>query len=92
MKTYCVTEEIARLEFAQIAAKHFENNLTDVTFTIAGPKAGALLALRWGLGCDCVVVVKLCEETEPCNYPQFINREKAQQSFNLLIRESKQHA
>ena len=77
MRQYEATEETERLEFARLAAKHFEDHPENITFTLNNPDKGAYMAMRWGLGLDCVLVVKLCEYFEPVNYVQFISREKA---------------
>lgn len=77
MQMYYETEETEKLEFARKAAAHFAENPQDVTFTVKGVEKGVYMALRWGMGDDCVLVVKLDEYFEPVNYAQFIDREKA---------------
>ena len=77
MKQYYETEETARLDFARKAAKHFEENPQNVTFSRNGPEKGEFFALRWGAGLDCVVVFKIHEYEDIINYCEFIDRDKA---------------
>lgn len=58
-------EARAELEFAYKAAKDFAANKNHATFGDIAP--GNFLALRWGMGGDCVLVVKL-DWCEPTNY------------------------
>lgn len=81
MQSYYETEETERLDFARLAAKHFEENPLDVTLTKGGPVAGAFMALRWGMGCDCVAVIKIDDCAPIINYCQFIDRDKAWHSI-----------
>lgn len=60
----------AELAFARKAAAHFA--VHDLHSSYGDLKPGSLLALRWGLGNDCVLVVRLDENFEPCNYQQLI--------------------
>lgn len=57
-------------DFAEMAAKAFASNEQMATFSKGLPTAGDLLALRWGLGNDCVLVVRLDENFEPVNFQQ----------------------
>ena len=77
MRQYYESEETERLEFARLAAKHFNDNPQDVTFRKDELEKGCLMALRWGLSMDCIVVIKLDDCFEPINYAQFIDRDKA---------------
>ena len=65
-------EELDRLHFAEAAAAAFLRDSTIATFGTV--KAGEYLALRWGMGNDCVLVVKLDEYDEPVNYQQLIKK------------------
>ena len=59
--------------FAEKAAKCFAAN--PKCYSFSDPReltAGGYLALRWGMGEDCVVVVKLDEYHEPVNYVQLV--------------------
>jgi hypothetical protein len=66
--------ERQRLEFAEKAAKHFADNPKHFTYTEGGDiTSGCLLAIRWGLGNDCVLVVKLDEQELPVNFQNIID-------------------
>ena len=70
-------DERERQAFAQRAADHFANNPKHWTYSNEeGPTPGALFALRWGLGQDCVVVFRISDD-EPVNYQNIINRSNA---------------
>ena len=60
------------MEFATKAARHFEANPTHQSFGDIAP--GNWLALRWGLGDDCVLVIKQHESEQAANYQQIIRR------------------
>ena len=62
--------------FADKAAKHFAQNPGH--FTYGGDvKPGDMLALRWGLDNDGVVVLKLSEDYTPVNYYGLITQHAA---------------
>lgn len=58
-------DEQERLAFAERAARHFAANPDHASFGDVEP--GTFLALRWGMGDDCVLVVRLTDEP-PVNY------------------------
>ena len=64
--------ETEKLEFAKRAARHFEENKNHWSYGDIGP--GNWLALRWGLGDDCVLVIKQDENEVAVNYGQAIKR------------------
>lgn len=69
-----VNRERDTIEFALKAAEHFEKNPECATFGELEPET--LLALRWGLGEDCVLIVRLdCEEG--VIYQQIIKKREA---------------
>lgn len=68
------SEELARLAFAEKAAYWFADNPHGATFGDVEP--GQFLALRWGIGNDCVLVVRIDENDQPVNYQQLIERAK----------------
>ena len=70
MRGIHLAEELSRIEFAQRAAKAFAEHPQYMTF--GDVEKGGYLALRWGLGGDCVLVVKLDEFDEPVNFHQLI--------------------
>jgi len=72
MRGTTVSEETARMEFAVKAAKHFAANPNHWSFGNIG--LGEWLALRWGMGNDCVLVIRQDENQEAVNYHQLITR------------------
>ncbi len=62
-------DEMARLAFAVKAAKYFAVHPECATYGDVLP--GTYLALRWGLGGSCVLVVKLSDD-EAVNYQQLV--------------------
>ena len=72
MKTTQLSEEVELLEFAKEAATHFAAESKHWSYGELIP--GSYLALRWGLGDDCVLVVKLDEDFTPVNYAQLVKQ------------------
>jgi hypothetical protein len=66
-----LSDEEDRNEFAKRAAQDFAKFPDHSTF--GDVKPGSYLALRWGMGEDCVLVLKLDENFEPINYQQLVN-------------------
>lgn len=60
------------MAFAKKAAAHFAGHPEHTTYTDGEIVQGAFLAIRWGLGEDCVVVVKLDDSHIPTNYMELI--------------------
>lgn len=73
MRTFKVEEEIEQIRFAERAARYFALHPECQSFSDADISPGCLLALRWGLGDDCVLVLKLDPHFEPTNYHNIIN-------------------
>jgi len=72
MRQVHINEQDEERAFAEEAARHFELNPDHTSF---GPlKQDSFLALRWGLGNDCVLVLKLSELHEPTNYCNLIRQ------------------
>jgi len=65
-------EELDRIEFARKAAQHFANNPKHWSFGDLKPET--FLALRWGMGDDCVLVLKLDPTFEPINYRNLVRQ------------------
>jgi hypothetical protein len=65
-------EEAKLTAFAVAAAKQFAFHSELASF--GDIKPGAYLALRWGLGNDCVLVLKLDPDFQPVNFQQAIYR------------------
>ncbi|MEN6544472.1 MAG: hypothetical protein ABFE07_00350 [Armatimonadia bacterium] len=70
MRTTTLGQEEEQQAFAKRAAEAFAANPSIDIFGNIEP--GSFLALRWGLGDDCVLVVKLSEGHEPTNYQRLI--------------------
>lgn len=71
------SEQDAERAFAEEAAKSFAENPESTTYTEGNLDAGALLALRWGLLDDCVVVIKISDDHEPVNYYNLVAKYQA---------------
>jgi hypothetical protein len=69
-----VEDEVKQIEFAKVAAKHFEEHPEHSSF--GDIKPGGFLDLRWGMGEDCVYVLKIDETHIPTIYQQIISRKK----------------
>lgn len=69
-----ISEEEELVAFAKKAAERFADNPQYSTFTTGDIEPGAFLAIRWGLGDDCVLVVKIAEDFQPVNFQQAIPR------------------
>ncbi|WP_396615535.1 hypothetical protein ACHZ97_14780 [Lysobacter soli] len=64
-------QEHERQAFAEQAARHFKANPQHWTYSAGEVVSGEWLALRWGLGDDCVLVFKVGDD-EPVIYGQLI--------------------
>jgi hypothetical protein len=69
-----VNRELDIVDFVKRAAEYFEANPEGATFGDIEPDS--LLAIRWGLGNDCVLVVRLHEYEQSVVYQQAIKKEK----------------
>jgi len=76
MKITYLDEEQKVLDFVRAAAEHFEKHPKHYSFTTGEIEPGCLLALRWGLGEDCVLIFRLDEYFQPIIFQQAINREE----------------
>ena len=65
----------AEIDFAKRAAKDFAEHPEHASFGDLTP--GSLLALRWGLGEDCVFVFKLDGDFVPTNYMNIVEKVEA---------------
>ena len=65
-KSTSISAAREELVFVQKAAEAFKTNPAWATYGDLGP--GQLLALRWGLDNNCVMVVKIAEDSIPVNY------------------------
>lgn len=66
-----VSEEQARIDFAKEAAAHFAEHPNHWSYSKEGLGPGVLLALKWGLGSDCVLVLRVADEM-PVNFQYII--------------------
>jgi hypothetical protein len=64
------SELLDELSFAKLAAAEFAADSSMSSFSDGEIERGCLLALRWGLGDDCVLVMKLDEIHTPTIYVQ----------------------
>ena len=71
-KMTSITQEKNQLEFAEKAAEHFTKHPDHSSYGDLEP--GSFIALRWGLGDDCVLVLKLDEYFQNVNYQQAIKK------------------
>lgn len=63
------------LAFARAAGQAFADDPKITSYSGEHDIApGAMLALRWGLGDDCVLVLRLSEAHEPTIYAQIVPR------------------
>lgn len=65
-----IGQERALTEFAEEAAADFTKNPEHASY--GSLEQGSLLALRWGLGGDCVLVLKLDDDFERVNFQQAV--------------------
>ena len=67
---------LREMSFAKKAARSFAEHPNFSSFSLKSIEPGCFLALRWGLGDDCVLVLKLDENHIPTNYTQLIRKYK----------------
>lgn len=67
-----LSEELEQIEFAKRAAACFAKDNKLATYSDKEIEPGCFLAIRWGLGDDCVLVLKLDELHMPTNYLQLL--------------------
>lgn len=64
-------EEMEQLcKFASEADEWFKHHANHYSFGSTDGRTAPYIALRWGLGEDCVLVLKLDENWEPVNFRQ----------------------
>lgn len=73
MRMVKVEEEMEQIRFAERAARYFALHPECQSFSDIDFSPGCLLAMRWGLDDDCVLVLKLDDHFEPTNYQNIIN-------------------
>lgn len=74
MKLVYVDELEAEIAFAETAAKWFAENPKGNTYTDGEIEPGCLFAVRWGLGDDCVLVIRLDDNHIPTNYQELVKK------------------
>lgn len=65
-----IAHERALIDFAEKAARHFAANSNHSTYGDLEPDS--YLAIRWGMGNDCVLVVKLDSDFGKVNFQQAV--------------------
>lgn len=70
MRMTYVSQELDRVEFAKKAAEYFAKDPKNRSYGELTP--GSLIGIRWGMGDDCVLVLKLDEDFEPVNFQQAV--------------------
>ena len=73
MRMVKVEEEMEQIRFAEKAARYFALRPPAYAYSDGEFSPGSLLALRYGLNSDCVLVLKLDDKFEPTNYQNIIN-------------------
>ena len=66
-------DEEKLLDFVRLVAEHFSDHPETATYGELG--GGNFFALRWGMGEDCVVVLKQDEDWKPVNFQNIIKKE-----------------
>ena len=79
MRMTYYSNERTVLDFAKRAAEHFAKCPEHNSFSDGDLKAGELLALRWGLSNDCVLVMRIDPDFEPANFQQLVKTVSAVQ-------------
>lgn len=75
MRMVYVSEIDAEIVFARKAAAHFANHPEHTTYTGTDIEPSCLMALRWGLMNDGVLVVKLDAAHVPTIYAELVRTE-----------------
>jgi hypothetical protein len=70
MRMISLSSQEEELLFARESAKDFKEHPEHCTY--GNIEKGGFLALRWGMGNDCVLVLKLDEYYEPTNYQRLV--------------------
>lgn len=73
MRMVKVEEEMEKIRFAERAARYFALHPKCDTCVDGDIEPGCLLAVRWGINKDCVLILKLDDHFEPTNYQNIIN-------------------
>src|SRR3989304_310501 len=69
-----LSNELEQIEFVKKASQDLTENLHHNSFGELTP--GSLLAMRWGLMDNCILVLKLDVQFTPVNYEEVIKAEK----------------
>jgi len=73
MQLKYISDIQTELNFVCEAAEHFAKYPEHSTYTNNTIKPGCFLALRWGLGNDCIAIIKLDKTHLPTIYMEVIN-------------------
>ena len=74
MRMVYIENDREQQDFAERAAKKFAEDPKIVTYTDKEIEPGCFFAVRWGLGEDCVVVLKIDEFHVPTNYQNLVGK------------------
>lgn len=72
MRMVTINKELETIEFAKRAANKFAGDPTMSSYSDGDLEPGCLLALRWGAGNDCVLVMRLAEDFELVNFQELV--------------------
>ena len=76
MRIVKVEEEMEQIRFAERAARYFSLHPPAYAYSDGEFSPGSLLALRYGLNSDCVLVLKFDDKFEPTNYQNIIRAKR----------------
>lgn len=79
MRMTRIEQAVDETDFAQEAAEAFAGDPGMATYSDGDIEAGCLLAIRWGLRNDCVMVVRLDDAYDPTVYQQAIRKRQGEQ-------------
>ena len=82
MRIVNIHEEKEQERFARSAGIYFAENPKCTSYTYKDIVPGCFIALRWGAGNDCVLILKLDEWHEPAVYQQFITEVEYETSIS----------
>lgn len=75
MRSTTIHDDMTRIAFAKKAGAHFAANPKHTSYTSGAIEPGEMLALRWGLGEDCVLVLEI-GDAQPVIYGQAVSHSK----------------
>lgn len=79
MRLTDIASELEQIEFAREAAAHFAKNSAHWSYSRGEIQPGERIAMRWGLGDDCVLVFRIGDEL-PTIFAQAIRHAQQQEA------------